>query len=339
MRKILAAAIGGALLTGQASASVITTFSFWGDAKAGSDSATFTDFAEDGAYRVTDPDRNFTAVLGQGALDPFIYAAGAAVAGYSSASANVLVSMQITNDTGFTAGGSLAGLIFPGAVGIANPDFTQPNCTTAAIEACGVFLDGTPQLHAGESAAVTYAALLDGQELFGGAISVSSAGMSATTSGVALNGFGISPVNGNLFTWQETVFSGLSLGTFAPGETKSLSFLVSVNVATNGLYGCSMTAFACPVALAGFGDPPPGNGGVIIDNSSAARIASAASTATSGTGGLVIKPFTGFSPSFSVNFERDPSVVPLPGAVYLFGLGLSGLAFQTRRAKKKAAAT
>lgn len=334
--KPLAAFLSGAIMTGSASAAVVTTFGYSGQAVAGSASGATTSFPTGGVLRVEDPLANFAALIGLGAENPFIYAAGAAAAGGSAAQSNVVVSLQITNDTGDSAVASLAGLIFPGAVGIANPDFTDPSCSTAAIEACSVFLDGTRALNAGETASVDYSATLDGAVIFDGSISVAAAGMSSTFSGVALNGFGVSPANGNLFTWQETTFSGLSLGVFLPGETKTLTFLVAASVATNGRFGCASAPFACPLALAGFGDPPPGNGGVIIGGGSTSRIAAFESTQTtpSGSGGLVIRPFTGSSPFFSVSFSPTmPSPVPIPGAVYLFGLGVAGLGVMRRRAK------
>jgi len=330
-----------------ASAAVISTFSYSGQATAGQDVGSTTVFPTDGVFRVEDPVLNFAAAIGQGSPNPFIYAAGAAAAGKASANSNVLVSLQITNDTGDSAVGSLSGLIFPGAVGIANPDFSNASCTTAAIEACGVFLDGTPRLHAGETASVDYSAMLDGVLIFGGSIGVSNAGMSSSFTGVSLNGFGISPVNGNLFTWQETTFTGLNLGTFAPGETKTLSFLVSASVATNGLFGCTSVAFGCPLALAGFGDPPPGNGGVIVGGGSnsltrmaVSSLLSPTAANPSGTGGLVIREFTTLSPFLSISFgpTSRPSEVPIPGAVYLFGLGLSGLGLMKRKKAKTDAA-
>lgn len=338
-RCALALAACAATLLNSASAAVVSTFSFSGQATAGQDSGSTNSFPAGGVFRIEDPVLNFAAAIGQGSPDPFIYAAGAASAGKASANSNVIVSLQITNDTGDSAVGSLSGLIFPGAVGIANPDFTNASCTTAAIEACGAFLDGTPRLHAGEAASVDFSATLDGALIFGGSIGVSNAGMSSAFTGVSLNGFGISPANGNLFTWQETIFSNLSLGTFAPGETKTLSFLVSASVATNGLFGCTGVAFGCPLALAGFGDPPPGNGGVIVGGgNSLARIAAPSLLGTttanqSGTGGLVIREFTAFSPFLSVNFGpiSRPSEVPIPGAIYLFGLGLGGLGWVRRK--------
>ncbi|MEZ5921848.1 MAG: hypothetical protein R3C60_10910 [Parvularculaceae bacterium] len=348
MRHAIAAVAGALLLFSTASASVVSIFSYSGEAAAGQSTATTNSFPAGGALRVQDTG-SYAAAIGQGTANPFLYAAGAAAAGNSSATSNVLVRLEITNDTGAAANASLSGLIFAGAVGVANPNFSDPACSTTAIDACGVFFDGTPPLNIGESALVEYSATLDGASIFGGSIGVSNAGMSSSFTGVTLNNFGVNPLNGNLFSWDETTFSDLSLGVFAPNETKTLSFLVSAVVATNGMFGCSpATPFGCPLALAGFGDPPPGNGGVIIGGGAGLRAAGTASLAAStlnttnntpvnsGTGGLVIRPFSGNSSFLQVSFAptSPPNTIPAPSAVYLFGLGIAGLAFSLGRRKK-----
>ena len=287
------------LVGANASAAVVTTFSYSGQAKAGQVSVTGgPGLPTGGVLRANDPARNFAASVGNGSASPFVYAAGAASAGKASATSNMVVTMQITNDTGAASNVTLSALIFAGAVGIANPNFASPSCSRSAIEACGAFLSGTTALHAGESAALDFSAQLDGATLFGGSIAVDSTGKTSSfTSGFSLTGFGNDPANANLSSWSDTLLNGISLGTFAAGETKTLTFLVAASVATVGGVGCRVVSFGCPLALAGFGDPPSGSGGVIITSRSA--------------------------PLLSVTFTPTP--VPLPGAFLLFGAGLAGL--------------
>lgn len=294
----------GMLVAAPARAATVTTFDFSGAARAGSQSATFGPaFPAGGVARVSDPRFNYAAVVAKGVADPFLFAAGAASAGGASATSNVAVTVAITNDTGAASRGSLSALIFAGGVGIANPDFSNAACTQTAIESCGAFLAGTTPINAGESAALSFEAALDGVTLYGGSVSVDSAAKAASFSpGFALNGFGPDAANANLFTWQETILRGIDLGSFAIGETKTLTFLVSASVATRGGFGCRLASFQCPLALAGFGDPPPGNGGVII-----------------GGGGFE-------AALFSIAFEPLVAEVPLPAAAYGFGAGLVGLA-------------
>jgi hypothetical protein len=320
--RIIVALLGFALTCRGAEAAVVTTFGFSGQGTAGQNSAVFNTFPASGVGQVNDPQFNWASVIGQGQESPFLYLAGAAAAGKASASSNVVVTLQITNDTGVESRGSLGALIFAGAVGIANPNFADPSCQRTAIESCAAFLAGTPAINPGESAAVDFSAVLsDGTTLFGGSILVNSTTQSATFSpGFALSGFGPDPANGNVFTWDETILLGLSLGVFQPGETKTLTYLVA-STAMTGQSGCLLTPFACPLALSGFGDPPPGNGGVIIVPTSAL---SAFSTTSS--------PPTSSStfPLFSVSFTPT-APIPAPGAALLFPIGLIGLAAAVRR--------
>ncbi|MFZ5618751.1 MAG: hypothetical protein ACOZAA_15665, partial [Pseudomonadota bacterium] len=267
-----------------------------------------------------DPQFNWASIIGQGQENPFLYLAGAATAGKASASSNVTVTLQITNDTGVESIGSLGALIFAGAVGIANPNFADPSCLRTAIQSCASYLPGTPALQTGQSAAVDFSATLsDGTTLFGGSILVDSTTMSATFSpGLALSGFGPDPANGNLFTWNETTLLGLSLGVFQPGETKTLTYLVASQAMTVGQ--CALMPFACPLALTGFGDPPPGNGGVIIVPNSAASSLSA----------LSLNSSSATFPLFSVSF-RPASEIPLPPAFILFGVGIAALGGALKR--------
>ena len=174
--------------------------------------------------------------------------------------------------------------------------------------------------HAGDPVLI----LDDGTTLFGGSILVDSTTMSASFSpGLALSGFGPDPANGNLFTWDDTTLLGLSLGVFQPGQTKTLTYLVSSQAMTVGQ--CTLTPFACPLALTGFGDPPPGNGGVIIvPNSAAASSFSAFSLSGNTSSGR--SPFSLFSVSF-----KPASEVPLPPAIFLFGAGLAALGGAMKR--------
>lgn len=318
-RRLIAAAAGALALAGAAHASVVTTFSFSGQGTAGQNSGSFSTFPSGGVGVVNDPQFNWASIIGQGQENPFLYLAGAATAGKASASSNVTVTLQITNDTGVESVGSLGALIFAGAVGIANPNFADPSCLRTAIESCASFLPGTPALLAGQSAAVDFSATLDdGTTLFGGSILVDSTTMSATFSpGLALSGFGPDPVNGNLFTWDETTLLGLSLGVFQPGQTKTLTYLVASQAMTVGQ--CALAPFACPLALSGFGDPPPGSGGVVIVPNSALSSSASALTSNSAT-----------FPLFSVGFTPT-SEIPLPPAFLLFGAGIAALGGALKR--------
>lgn len=324
-RLSVAVAASALALAGAAQASVVTSFSFSGQGSAGrNNTAVFNTFPLGGVGTVNDPQFNWASIIGQGQADPFLYLAGAATAGNAAASSNVTVTLQITNDTGVASVGSLGALIFAGAVGIANPNFADPSCLRTAIESCASFLPGTPALQAGQSAGVDFSATLDdGTTLFGGSILVDSTTMSASFSpGLALAGFGPDPANGNLFTWDDTTLLGLSLGVFQPGQTKTLTYLVSSQAMTVGR--CALTPFACPLALTGFGDPPPGNGGVIIVPNSAASSFSAFSLSGNTSSGR--SPFSLFSVSF-----KPASEVPLPPAFILFGAGLAALGGAMKR--------
>jgi hypothetical protein len=323
-RSMIAAIISMLALAGAAHAAVVTTFSFNGQGSAGaSNTASFTAFPSGGVGTVNDPRTSWASVVGQGQEDPFLYLAGAAAAGNASAASNVTVTLQITNDTGVRSSGSLGALIFAGATGIANPNFADPSCLRTAIHSCASFLPGTPKIQPGQSAAVDFSATLnDGTTLFGGSILVDSTTKSATFSpGFSLSGFGADPANANLFTWDETLLLDLSLGIFAPGETKTLTYLVASQAMTVGQ--CALVPLDCPLALSGFGDPPPGSGGVIIVPSSARAFAASSSTTSRSSS----------FPLFSVSFA-PVSEVPLPPAFFLFGAGvaaLSGKRFLPRR--------
>ena len=329
-RSMMAAAAGALALAGSAQAAVVTTFSFSGQGSAGANNtAAFNAFPAGGVGTVNDPQFNWASIIGQGQENPFLYLAGAATAGNASASSNVTVTLQITNDTGVRGTGSLGALIFAGATGIASPNFADPSCLRTAIESCGSFLSGTPAIQPGQSASVDFSAILsDGTTLFGGSILVDSTTKSASFSpGFALSGFGPDPANGNLFTWDETILLGLSLGVFEPGQTKTLTYLVSSQAMTVGQ--CALAPFACPLALSGFGDPPPGNGGVIIVPQSSLAASAFASTNSFGATGRT-SPFSLFSVEFTPTSE-----VPLPPAFLLFGAGiaaLSGARLKKRRA-------
>lgn len=325
IRSLFAAAASALVLSSAAEAAVVTTFSFSGQATAGATTVSFSDFPAGGVAQVNDPQFIWASVIGQGQENPFLYLAGAATAGNASATSNVVVTLDITNDTGVLSSGSLGALIFAGAVGIANPNFADPSCLRTAIESCASFLAGTPAIQPGQSAAVDFSATLsDGTTLFGGSIQVDSTTKSASFSpGTALVNFGPDPANGNVFTWDETILLGLDLGVFQPGETKTLTYLVASSAMTIGQ--CALTPFACPLALTGFGDPPPGNGGVIIVPNSAvvSSLASLAETTRTNSN----------FPLFSVEFT-PVQPIPVPGALMLFAPGLAGLAFAMRRRKR-----
>ncbi|MDZ7629029.1 MAG: hypothetical protein U5J99_11585 [Parvularculaceae bacterium] len=291
-----------AIVCAEAQAATVTTFSFSGSANAGASSTSLTDFPASGVARVSDAPLNYAATVGLGNDDPFIFAVGAAAAGDSDAAASLLVTVEITNDTGVASNATLGALIFAGAVGIANPDFANPLCTQAAIEACGAFLPRSRELN-GESASLSFSTLLDGEVLYGGDIAVAGRSRTASfTPGFSLTGFGFDPANSNLFTWSDTLVTGVSLGVFAPGETKILQYAVTATVATVAGFGCRLVSFGCPLALSGFGDPPPGNGGVVIG------------------------PRTSASNFLSISFTPvDPDPIPLPPAFLLFGAGIAAI--------------
>lgn len=311
----LAACSAAIALMGSAYASTVTTYNFSGQAQGGSASASTTSLPVGGVLRADDPRFNYSVAVGAGTTNPINFAAGAAAAGdKASASSNLTVTIQITNDTGVASTATMGALIYAGGVGIANPNFNSATCTTAAIEACGSFLPGSSSVGAGDMASLSFSAALDGTELYGGAISVDSAAKVANfSSGFGLTGFGVDPINSNLFSWQDTTLSGIDLGVFAVGETKTLTFLVAAKAATSTLL-CRVAINSCPIALAGFGDPPPGNGGVIITSQFAALMA----------------------PSFTFAFRPAPPVeVPLPPAALLFGGGLAMLGAARRRRRAK----
>jgi hypothetical protein len=303
-----------------ASAAVVISYDFSGTANAGGNIQSTNNFpVSDNALRVSgSPDidtglvTDFASLVGFGNNDPIRFLSGAASVGQSTATTTLRVTVDITNDNLFAADFSWNAVIFSGGVGIAQPDFTSPGCSLDEVDACDAFSSPGPSaLNSNDSASLMFAASLDGAELFSGDISVDSTGPASTFNGIALDGFGLAAQNSNFFSWDETVFSQ-SLGTFAPGETRTLEFLVTATVSSDSLFRCNIQQpQTCLFSLAGFGDPPSGGGG---------------GTTMGGGGG---------SRTMFFSFNPTPSEVPIPGAIWLFATGLGALAGRHKFSKRK----
>ncbi len=303
LRSGLAALASAVLCATPAAASFIVSFDYSGSATVGGVTSNLTTTTD-----VNNATRYFSTPTPEGGLirdraslinfadtSPFVFAAGAATQGTANGDATLTVKVDITNDTGAATEFVWSGLIFAGGVGFAMPQlFNGSGCTQAAIESCDAYTSTPFTVGSAELASMSFAAALAGVELFSGAMSVVDTGPSSVFSGIALNNFGAAAGNANFLEWDATNFSR-SLGVFAAGETKTLEFKVIVSAITVRGFCTSQTDADCLLAMAGFGDPPGGDDGGVIQN-----------------GG-------GSDRSVAFSFIGPVSDVPIPPAALLFG--------------------
>ncbi len=320
VKTIVAGSVIALIAHSAAYAGVVTTFSYDADLRAGAVlGAVDPDFPAGGLFQITnsrspeDGGSAFAAATGYGLANPLDFASGASAAGNAVVSVTNSVLVTLTNDSGVASNASLNSLIYGGGVGVALANFAAADCVFGNIAQCGSFL-GAPG-DTGQFATLVFEATLDGVRLFSGDISVLSNGTTSSMfDGVALTGFGLASGNSTFFTWQDTLLSDVSLGTFAIGQSKDLEFNVSILVGTARGADANICSAApslgCSIAQAGFGDPR-GGGGVITYSSAPAST-----------------PF----PLFNIQFAAiDPNPIPLPPALALFPLGLAAIAGARRR--------
>ncbi|GAB4525427.1 MAG: hypothetical protein Tsb0010_09100 [Parvularculaceae bacterium] len=319
-----------------ASASVIVTFDYSASAFAsGSPPEDFTIMLNSfptggaqgvsGAFDIDTGVNDFASVVGFGQTEPALsYGAGAVAAGTANASAQTTTTFQITNDDTVARNGVWSFLIYNGGVGFANADLD--NCTPGALESCDTY-GAAPSFLANDEVAETAFSieLSDStgvQTLLGGVATVTNAGASFTGDFDQLQNFGLASGNQFFYLWDETIITQ-SLGLFAPGETKILTFTSTNSVVSDG--GCDE---GCTVGLAGFGDPPGNDGGIVMYRSFVSQ-----------------STFPTIPPNFingAVIFDNDiieapvagaPPMgeVPAPGAIVFVLLGISGLYAARRR--------
>ncbi len=321
LKTIIAGSVFAFVASAAAHASVVTTFSYDADLRAGAVlGAVNPDFPAGGLFQVTnsrspeDGGSAFAAATGYGLANPLDFSSGASAAGNAVVSVTNRVLVTLTNDSGVASNASLDSLIYGGGVGVALANFAAADCVFGNIAQCGSFL-GAPG-DTGQFATLVFEATLDGVRLFSGDVSVLANGTTSSSfDGVALTGFGLASGNSTFFSWQDTLLSDVSLGSFAVGQSKDLEFNISILVGTaRGADAdiCSATpSLGCSIAQAGFGDPRGGGGGVITYSSPPAST-----------------PF----PLFNIQFAAiDPNPIPLPPALALFPLGLAAIAGARRR--------
>jgi hypothetical protein len=323
-KTVLGAALGCALVLGlaaRADAAIVVTYSYSGSATVGGATSTLTTVSPtntatryQGAPPPSAPDtRDRAALINFGSVSPFVFAAGSAVQGTASASGTLTLNVDITNDSGVAQDFTWQGLIFAGGLGFVVP--SGGDICRNAIEACTSIQNLPFTVDPGESAALSFAASLAGVSLFSGEASVNSAGATSSFNNIALNGFGPTASNANFLSWDSTTFSQ-SLGNFAVGETKTLTFVVTVSTTLLNTMCTDNAPVNCLLALAGFGDPPGGggSGGVVMDGGS--------------TTNAMALTFVG------PTSQAPPTPqVPLPTAALLFIAGLAGLSAKLKRAR------
>jgi hypothetical protein len=312
MRTVIFAAVLAAASTVAEAGVIVAGFDYNAALRAGSQTAAVNDYVAGGVFQISTANA-FAAVTGYGDDNPVDFASGAAAAGNALVTLTNNVRIDLVNDSGVDARGSLSSLIYGGGVGAALANFGSADCTFADITACGSFLGGPRQLE--QVAALQFAATLDGVTLFSGLITVDPTnGPQASFVNLALTDFGLAAGNSSFFTWSDTLLENIDVGVFSAGQSKSLEFNVALLVGS--LFGVDSTACTltfCSIAQAGFGDPPGGAGGGVITYRSA--------------------PAAAFS-FLDLTFEPTDDVIPVPPALALFPLGLAALG--AARARRRA---
>ena len=303
MRIAIFAAAMAAASTGAEAGVVVAGFDYGAALRAGTQTAAVTDYVAGGVFQINTANA-FAAVTGYGDADPVDFASGAAAAGNAVVSLTNNVRIDLVNDSGVNARGSLSSLIYGGGVGSALANFGAANCSFADITNCGSFLGGPDRLN--QVSALQFAATLDGVTLFSGLITVDPTNSPQSSFvNLALANFGLADGNSSFLTWTDTLLEGIDVGLFSAGQTKSLEFNVALLVGSFfGVDSDTCTRTSCSIAQAGFGDPPGGGGGGVITYRSA--------------------PASAFS-FLDLTFEPTDDVIPVPPALALFPLGLAAI--------------
>ena len=301
-------AVGALVITPNlASAAVMTTFEFSGSTTTnGSTTNLGPGFPAGGAFR-QDGSNAHAVSVGQGEDDPFVFSNGAVSAGSASASSEVRVTIEVTNDSAVAQNATWNFLIFAGGIGVTEANLFSSGCNATALDQCDSY--DAPNGDTLASASLLFDVALDGATIFGGDISASDSGVTSTFNGIALDGFGLAAGNSNFATWNDTSFT-LDLGELAAGETTTIEFYVLASVISDSDAPCFFDQIDqvsnCPLAMAGFGDPGGMNGGIIMRSFALSSI--------------------------EESIELEP--VPVPGAIWLFATAI-GAAAGARRLKKK----
>lgn len=311
---IFIAAMAAAATTAEA-AVIFSGSDFDAEMRAGSVTATVGELPSPGFFQLSSVStvNSFAAVTGYVNPSPVDFASGAAAAGNAIVSLTNNVRIDLVNDSGAAARGTLSSLIYAGGVGSALANFGAANCVFADITNCGSFLGAPSEVR--QVSALQFAATLDGATLFSGLITVDPTnGAQASFVNLALTDFGFAEGNGSFLRWSDTLLDSIDLGVFSAGQTKSLEFNVAILVGSlMGADSDNCTLTSCSIAQAGFGDPPGGGGGGVITYRSA--------------------PASAFS-FLSLSFEPTDDVIPLPPALALFPAGIAVLAGARRRRKR-----
>lgn len=322
-----------------ASASVIVTFDYSATAFAkGTPEADFTIMLNSfptggsqgvsGAFDVDTGVNDFASVVGFGQTEPALsYGAGAVAAGTANAAAQTVTTFHITNDDTVARNGVWSFLIYNGGVGFANADLD--NCNPGALESCDAYGPAPSSLANGETAETAFSIELSDssgvQTLLGGSAMVTSAGASFSGDFDQLQNFGLASGNQFFYLWDETIITQ-SLGLFAPGETKILTFTSTNSVVSDG--GCDE---GCTAGLAGFGDPPGNDGGIVMYRSFVSQNSFPTIPPDFINGAVIFdndiieQPVAGAPPA------PPMGDIPAPGAIVFVLMGISGLYAARRR--------
>jgi hypothetical protein len=283
----------GMLITAPASATVLASFEYLGTVVF-ADPPTpappdLNNFPVGGASNnggISDIDtgiEDFSARVGFGQVTPQLsYGSGAVAAGgVTEVRSRTQVELVITNDSADSRNAVWNFLIFAGGAGLNTPDFSSAGCDAFAIDQCDAWRDDLngADVGPGDSASVNFSVVLDSsagtETLFSGDIGVTGeagAGVSFTqnfSAGFALDNFGLSNLD---FSWDQTLVEQ-ALGLFAPGETKTLTFITeSVASSTGSCDNNGPIYLDCVTAYAGYGDPPGGGGRVMYRSASSVPV-------------------------------------------------------------------
>ncbi|MEM1381183.1 MAG: VPLPA-CTERM sorting domain-containing protein [Pseudomonadota bacterium] len=262
--------------------------------------------------------------------DTYNFVNSAIAFGRATAMARTIIEIEFTNDRTVDQQITLTSTIIPGAMGLYFSENCLFNEDEANIFACAQAADIARTLAEEDIAAssnLNIAVTSNGVQTDGLTLGMQTTGgdgvnrdITTDLSGAArLEGFdrlgGVDDISDSLFyKWDESIvtFDG---GMVAPGETVAIAVVFESIIAVSD---ANPFCDPCLSSFIGFGDPF-GSGSDDGDNR------------TFGFGGFN----TNLTASIEIDGEiADPEVVPVPGAVWLMGAGIAGLAARARKKRR-----